>query len=339
MQSTRGQSGSEHAVDRAISFVTVVFEAELDLLGLQARSFARFAEPSTIGQMAVIDNTRTGIRPSVRRRLLDEYGIHRHKVSFLRPEDIALVPRASGWITQQVLKLLVYAKINTDHYVVLDAKNHLIRRVGIGDFIAADGRAHGGFHSYVGHPLRPDLERVLAYLGLEPGAGIDRFPPTHTPFVIETHLVGRMVDEISSSSGMDFASEFVRSGALEFFLYSGWIHRTYGSWDRAFDGEPVRSANVWPGNPSAEAVRDVINEASRLDTAFFATHRTALAKAGPLASARLAQFWHARGLFDDQSSGVKFLGTFKLRYLTAMSMRKLRATTSRRTTPVSGNWT
>ncbi|GAB3920763.1 hypothetical protein GCM10011575_17460 [Microlunatus endophyticus] len=322
-------AGTPRGADQPISAVTVVFEAELDLLKLQARSLARFAGPEVISQIIVIDNTRSGIRPPVRRKILHEYGIHRPKVVFLRPTEIGVVPPASGWITQQVLKLLVYSKVAADHYVVLDAKNHLIRQVDIRDFIAADGRAHGGFHSYVGHPLRSRLEDVLHYLGLEPQEFVDRFPPTHTPFVLQTRLVGAMVEDISSTSGQEFASAFVASGALEFFLYSGWIRKTYGTWDAVFDGEPVRSANIWPGNPSAESVKAVIAEASRLDTPFFAAHRTALAKSSPFAATQLARFWCERELFGGLASGIRYLGTFKLRYVAAMSLRKLRTRPAR----------
>lgn len=312
-------------VQQRISFVTVVFEAELDLLRLQARAFDRFADPGMVDDLLVIDNTRTGIRAGVLRRLLDDYGAHRSKVTFLRPREIAVVPRASGWITQQILKILVYERINSNYYVVLDAKNHLIRPVAIRDFLAADGRARGGFHSYASHPLRPQLELVLSYLGLEPGGCIERFPPTHTPFVMQTQLVRGMVEDMSRRSSRDFAAEFVRSGVLEFFLYSGWILKTYGTWDPYFDGTPVRTANVWPGRSSASDVAGVITEASQLNTPFFAAHRTAVAKASPLATAKLARFWYQRGLFHSLASAFAFIGSFKIRYLVSMSLRRLRA--------------
>jgi hypothetical protein len=328
---TPGPSRSpEPTATGATTFVSVVFEPELDLLHLQARSFARYADPDSVSAILVIDNTRSGIGTARLRRLRRDYGSFGDRLKVLRQADIGTMPQSTGWISQQVLKLLACQHVDTRFYVVLDAKNHLVRPVSSSDFENPDGRARGASHSYRTHVLRPQLERALSYLGVDPEAWLDEFPVTHTPVVLETAIVADMIDWIARQSGKDFATEFVDSGLLEFFAYSGWLIRTYGSVDSHLDGSVVRSANVWPGRSSGQDFQNAVEEAIRLDAPFFSAHRTALAKAGVAAVRITTEFWTDRGLFASRRQALLFVARFKLRYAAWMVPRKVHRLTSRR---------
>lgn len=305
-----------------LTLVTVVFEAEVPLLRLQARSLARFVPTEHFHRLIVIDNSRTGLRARDRLRLLTEYGTWQDKVDVVRPEHVTPLPPARGWIGQQVLKLMISQRVETPHYLVLDAKNVWVRPTSVTEFVTPDGRARGGMHSYREHPLRETLEHVLRYLGVDPERWLDSFPVTHTPVVLSTATVGQLTEDIAVRGGRPFAEEFVAAGLTEFFLYAGWITARYGSLAGHVDGTVVRSATVWPRRRSAADVRRALAEADELDAPFLAIHRTALARMDREAVAALAAFWVARGMFPDTRQATAFVLGYRARYLATMSVRK-----------------
>ena len=311
-------------MDLRISLVTVVFETEIPLLSLQARSMAKFLAIEEFDAILIIDNTHSGLRPRRRSKLLHEYGPWRSKVRFLRPNDITHLVGARGWIGQQVLKLMVHEHVDTPFYLVLDAKNHWVRGTGREEFINADGRARGGRHSYRQHPLRTSLEHVLQYLDVDAEAWLDDFPVTHTPVVLSTEITRQLTADIAERAGRPFADEFVAADLTEFFLYAGWIIATFGDLDGHLDGNVVRSATVWPRTARADGFARALAEVRELDPPFMAIHRTALARADFYASQRLADFWVERGLFTRRREVATFIAAYKVHYLLTMSVRKAR---------------
>ena len=84
-----------------LDFVTVVFESEVHLLRLQARSMALFLDRAMTGRLVVIDNSVHGLRRRERERLLLEYGDLAGRVSFVRPHEICDLPRAVGCVVNK----------------------------------------------------------------------------------------------------------------------------------------------------------------------------------------------------------------------------------------------
>ncbi len=310
--------------DAALTLVTVVFEAEVPLLLLQARSLARFVPEDQFDRVIVIDNSRRGLRTRDRRRLLGEYAQWRDKVEIVRPDDVTALPPARGWIDQQVLKLAVFERIPTSHYLVLDAKNVWVRPTAVTEFVNPDGRARGGMHGYREHPLRATLERVLAYFEIDPELWLDSFPVTHTPFVLSTQVVSELTGSIAARSGRTFAEEFVAAGFTEFFLYAAWIIAAHGDLESHIDGVVIRSSTVWPRRRSVDHVRRALEEIAEFDAPFLAVHRTALARMDRKAVAALTEFWVARGLFPSVRKATAFVLAYRGRYLATMSVRKAR---------------
>src|SRR6185437_12861425 len=134
------------------TFVTVVFEDELDLMLLQARSIQIHGTRDVIEKILVIDNSRRGLPSTWQTRLFQEYGQFADRVQIIRSHDLASIPRAKGWITQQILKLAVSTRILTDRYVLLDCKNHLVHPLTRAYLEAEDGRPRTHLHSYSSHP-------------------------------------------------------------------------------------------------------------------------------------------------------------------------------------------
>jgi Family of unknown function (DUF6492) len=324
---------------RGLTFVTVVFGAEFHLLQLQARSLARFLDPEVVASIIVIDNGWTPLTRRQQSRLSESYGIHAAHLRIMRSgELIGPAPATSGWRTQQIAKLMVSKVVQTPWYVILDAKNHLIRSASDDDFLNRDGRGHGGTHPYSLHPLKSQLESTLSYLGTSPAqiaAAVRAFPPTTPPFVMNTQIVRSMIAAIERDSGGPFAIEFEAKGLLEFFLYSGWLSVRGPGFEATYDGTSIPSPTVWPKVKDVSGVDEVVAEAEAENSAFFAVHRTILARGDAPLRDRVFDFWVSRGLFVDSREARKFIRGFRRSYLPQMITKKLFERISRAFSKVS----
>lgn len=317
------ESGSSTA---PLTFVTVVFDAELTLLELQARSMTLHLHPSAVAEIIVLDNSVRGLSPRAAAHLRRHYGALADRVQVLRTRDVVDVRGAKGWRSQQAAKLAVSSRIMTPHYVALDAKNHFTSPVGVRSFIGADGRAHAASHSYAGHPLRRALEHTLDYVGAAPSQQeelIGAFPPTATPFVFDTALVRALIADVEQSSGSPFGAEFERQELLEFFLYSGWLAARGPGIDAVIDGSSLPSPTVWPKAATLAGVEETIAEAEREGAFVFAVHRQVLARADRDALARVARFWTDSGLFPTETEAAALIRRFRRRYRPAIARTRL----------------
>jgi len=297
---------------RQLTFVTVVFEAELPLLELQARSMARSVPPELVAAVIVIDNSARGMSASTRDRLLLQYGAVAPKVRIMPADDVAKVPGTTGWRSQQVLKLTVADLVETPTYVVLDAKHHFVREPSADYFLSDDGRGRVNTHSYENHVLRPILERVLTYVGLEPTEHVGRFTETAPPFVLDKSLVQEMVRDLEARSGLPFPETFLRQDLAEFVLYSAWILASGRTWDEVFSLGRADCPIVWPRGASAATVEVAAAASDERGTPLFAVHRRALMRLDREGIEALARFWAGTGLFESQQSATAFIEDFQV---------------------------
>lgn len=304
-----------------LTFVTPVFEAETELLRLQARSFARHADAALVHEVLVLDNTRRGLRePDA---LLRSYGPLADRVRVLRPDDVCRVPSAPGWRTQQVLKLAVAEHVTSPRYVCLDAKNHLVARPSQDFLEAPDGRPRVRGYGYREHPLRPSLERVLTYLGLDPAAHLDRFAATVTPFVLRTDDVRAMTADVERAAGRPFAQEFVAQDLTEFFLLAGWLVRRDGGIEASYDLTDLPNAMVWPRAADPAGVEAAIAVAREHDLPVFGVHREAVGRLDDASIGLLAAFWAERGVVADAAEGTALLTRMRAGHARAARLRRL----------------
>jgi hypothetical protein len=234
------------------------------------------------------------------------------------------VPGTTGWRSQQVLKLCVAALVESDAYVVLDAKNHFVAPMSADFFRAPDGRARVTAYGYRSHPLRASLEKVLAYLGLDPEPYLDRFTATVTPFVLETAMVRDLIDGVASESGRSFPEEFVKRELTEFFLYSGWVLRTGQSLEEFFDLQDTGSPTIWPKGATLEGVRAALAQSAERGGPVFAVHRRALAALTPDGAGELARFWADTGLFDTEELARTFISDYARAFRKEARLQKIR---------------
>ncbi|MBN9154315.1 MAG: hypothetical protein J0I70_14005 [Microbacterium sp.] len=309
--------------DAPLTVVAVTYRAEDELLRVQARSLASFAPPGLIERIIVIDNGLPRLHGRRRAALLRDYGHLADLVRIIPADALAATEGSSGWVGQQVMKLTVADHVETPWYVVLDAKNHAVRPLVPTDLIGPDGRARGGFHDYAAHPLRDRLGVTLRYLGLDESA-TTRFPPTSTPFVLHTQTVR----DLTASFDGAFAEEFIRAGLSEFFLYSGWILRRDGDWDRVYDGVAIQCPTLWGGAASTAGITAALDELSAKDAPFFGVHRRALGRLSASDFALIAAFWVQTGLMRSLAEARRLRRRFRRDLALSLLRTRLRSLTA-----------
>jgi hypothetical protein len=291
------------------TFVTVAHGADEPFLLLQARSLARHLDAGLAREIVVVENAERGREPGWRDRLAGEYGYLARRVRFVAAPDVAAVPgAASGWVSQQILKLAAACVVATDRYVVLDAKNHLLRPLRRSWLEAGDGRLLSALVDYRAHPLRDRLRDTLAYFGLPPEPHLRAFLPSTTPFALSTNTVRELVGAVEAREGAAFPSVFARRGEslTEFFLLGAYIVATRGRLDADYDLTGTRCETVWPEHGEREALRAIARtEDQRLP--FFAVHRRALPKLAEPARRAIEDLWRRHGLIEPHPAALDAL--------------------------------
>jgi Family of unknown function (DUF6492) len=291
---------------RRYSFVTVGFEGDAGLLCLQARSMRLYCPPELIEEIIIVDNWSSGAK-KWRSNLLQQYGSLARFVRILPAASIVAIPAgASGWYTQQVLKIKVAETIRSERYVVLDAKNHMIKQLGREFLETPTGQPRINGKPYTNHPMREFLERTLEYLGLDPQTHISWFTRTHPPFTILTDEARELIRHVEQKEAGPFASAFLDRKLSEFFLYSGFLV-SKGTLRSIYNLEQPEEAQVWPGDASESACAKAIVRTTQTESPFMTVHRQAIAKMDQRGQQLIADFWYSRGLFATAKDGVRFL--------------------------------
>ncbi|HPU12997.1 MAG TPA: DUF6492 family protein [Aeromicrobium sp.] len=289
-----------------ITFVVVVFEAELDLLLLQARSFSRHCDPNLVGQILIFDQSKPAMSAKWQRRIAKAFGSLADRVRILAAQG-----GTDGWTQQQILKLAAAGEVQSDYYVALDAKTHLTGPLSRPVLFAEDGRAHLRRYSYLGHPMEARVRTTLNWLGLDPKLIDSDLPATTTPFVFVTAETKALVKSVSDETGKPFAEAFRDEGLIEFPLYSLWLKKQ-GRLDSLYDHEPIECSTVWPRFTTAPQLREVLVRADP-EPVFAAVHRSAVARLSAPAMIFLARWWKKQGLFEHTSSALWFLTRMRIR--------------------------
>lgn len=107
-----------------------------------------------------------------------------------------------GWYAQQVLKLKIATRVATDFYIVLDAKNTLLRDLDeIGGFFSSCSQAkiHGRYNYHrIPHPHKDWYAKSAEALNMSaPSQGY--WPPSITPMVMHTATVLDMLKYIGEN--------------------------------------------------------------------------------------------------------------------------------------------
>ena len=303
-------SGESRLISDKFTFVTVVFEAEYDLLSLQARSMRLYCPLEIVQGILVIDNSRTPISLNRQDRIRREYGHLSHFVQFVRYKQLAKMP--CGWWTQQVAKLLVSRIVQSKKYVVLDAKFHLIGELSREFLESPDGRLRMTMRDYRTDAMRAHLETVLSYLSID--ADLERFPRSAPPFGFYTEIVRTLITSLSSEQNRRFEDVFLENYLTEFFLYMGFIVRSGLALNSLYEFNQPHCSTIWPWTADEQGCRYAVRSAIGAKAPFFGVHRRAIARFKAESIKIVAEFWSDCRLFPSADAAQSFLRAFRRKY-------------------------
>jgi hypothetical protein len=294
------------------SIVTVVFEGDVELMYLQARSMNLYCDPSLIEEIIVVDNFTAPKPKRWEEKLLQFYGRMATKVRIVPATNITDTHGIPGWFSQQALKLAVARIVKTDRYVILDAKNHLIKPLTRDFLETVNGKVRINGYGYETHPLLRYLEKTCAYVGLDISGPIERFVRTSTPFTMVTSATKAMVDNIEAREGKDLALVISEHGLTEFFLYAGHLQHN-GVLDELYDWTQPFSPDIWKWGAEDLAIIQEAVDKAQLDTSgpFFSVHRGAIPLFAPAGREIICKLWTERSLFLDEDIAFEFLSNIR----------------------------
>jgi len=292
-----------------LTFVTVFFETELPLLLLQARSMSKHLDKESVSKVYIIDNCDNPITEGDRQAILIEYGHHAESVRFVLIDELGITRKNTGYVRQQLAKLMISGLVEAPWYITLDAKNLFVSS-RISGFLESKGLPTISRYSFKQHPLRKKLELSLSYLGVSQAAHLENFTPTVTPFSIYTNIAQDLLKEVAQTSGRDFEDEFVSRGLTEFFLYGAWMVK------RRFNVDELYSIvdqlpNVWPKMVNMGGVDRALEAACATNAPIFTVHRKALARIDKVNLERIATFWVDRQIFATSADAIMFVDQIK----------------------------
>jgi hypothetical protein len=216
-----------------IDICTVVFDAELDVLKLQARSIELYCQDIGLKNIFVMVNDSSRVDPAW-------YGSFADHVRVVPRTEFDCEWNDNGWVSQQVLKMLGSAMSNNAWCMIVDAKTLFVRPVEL-DQVLVDGRAATGSLSI--YPVFDASRNITNQL-----FGIDlpaQLGPGGVPFFVEPSLAREMIEEVERKTGQDFSDYFQQQGRLtEFILYSGYVWYR----DQSFDKRYHSQSRIMPAN-------------------------------------------------------------------------------------------
>jgi hypothetical protein len=162
---------------------------EVQLLKIQAYSF-KFLDRKLINNIIIFYNDKDNSELDCKSMVYDEVISYfpdylKSKVKVISADMIGLVFTHSDWFLQQASKILISKIIETNYYVVMDAKNHFIKEIGYEYFFSEEGFPIYNLQNHEGMMLNY-YNNCLEYFSVsDPFAGNFKFQ-TVTPFIFKT---------------------------------------------------------------------------------------------------------------------------------------------------------
>ncbi len=309
-----------------IDFVTIVFSQELDLLRLQARSMHQCVPPQMVGRIIVIINDIDEESLSEQVEALHaDYGALTDKLFVCRPADLISTPANlwqrlerfyistpnapgrparggwrgnGGWRMQQSWKILAARQAVSDYVCILDAKNIIVRRMALSDFIDEQEKPR----SYLVPPADNQLKWVRASFRLlkfaMPG-GVGHLPPTVTPVVYRSGWLRDAAKALEQRLGLlDCYFAYRRNGASEFMLLFAIAESQPGGWSGQFGMGLAKPLTIF-GSAAPDAVDACLDQALAGEAPVFSVHRKQFSCLNAGQIEKLFAIWAQAGVATD----------------------------------------
>lgn len=224
-----------------IDLIIVVFQQELHLIKIQARSIELNLESHRINKIYVVVDSEDSVAD-----LVDPawWGINANKVKIIPRSQLGLAPQLDGWSRQQLYKLLAAEQAESEWSMCLDAKTWFVQSLEWDKLF--DGNGLVRFRSF------PTIDHFKsAQVFLEKFYNVELphvIGPGGVPFMFRTELVKEMVVDIGQRTGVRFFDWFAIHlmdpyRATEFMLYSSYIIYKLGSYSTLYSRDQYYTVN------------------------------------------------------------------------------------------------
>lgn len=213
-----------------IDLITVVFEKEIPLIEIQARSIELYIDTDIIRNIYVVVNDDDHIIDLINPAW---WGIHSHKVQIIPRSKYGVDPTLIGWDSQQMYKLFAAESAESSWSMCLDAKTWFVQKLQWDKLFDTDGRVRFG-NMYV-NPVFKSAQVFLEELYNIRMTQI--VGPGGVPFMFHTETVKSMFKELDTPF-LEFFSTHVRLPAniTEFMLYSAYVTHKHGNYSSLYSG-------------------------------------------------------------------------------------------------------
>jgi len=209
--------------------ITVVFEPELPLLEIQARSIDQNFEPEQISTIFVVVNDKDSVVTLVNKTW---YGKFQDKVVVYPYSMFGYVNKVGGWDNQQLCKILAASRSISIWSIVLDAKTFFVKKCKNELLFDQNNKACTNLLKPV-----PVFQSAKEYVEkLYDIQLLDIIGPGGVPFFFHNETVRSMIEDTQKITGQLFIDFFQNNVCYpnlitEFYLYSAYVKYKYGKYD------------------------------------------------------------------------------------------------------------
>lgn len=310
-----------------LDFVTVTYASDLRMLQLQARSLALYLPFDLVNTINIVVNEAQPetVIELIKLMVLPLYGPLSTKVRTWTQLEVAgshqFVHR--GWFSQQVLKLMISAKLDVDGYIILDTKNHFVRKVIWHDFVSREGLLlHRRRSLQKRRSLWPlsllksgatkDLPRrfvgTFSYFGLKPEKHCADVVPKTTPFPVYRPIVEKMINVIERKEGVGFAYWFESYfEATEFYLLQAFPAAHGLVFSDYYKSTKSAALVLYPDKPQMEKrLIKMLGKMKASQYYSFGIHRACNERLSAPMRRQIVAFWRLRGLMMEADENYFF---------------------------------
>lgn len=286
------------------------------MLHLQALSIVKFFNREEIGDIVLVanqfcDDETIGY---VKERILPIYEMLPGRARLLTWNDLfpGFSTKAPGWYTQQPLKIAASLAVDTDFYLILDCKNHFVRRADISTFFTPEGRIKTSYHN--GAPnvgMGRMQDHTFEYLGIDPHRyGGGNFGIS-TPYGVRTSAMRALMDYIRTREESCLAEAFDRYQWrwAEFYLIFGYL-LTQQPDALITDYQPTGNrpvGEIWYGDDGHDVARSLMHVYHQSDVNIMTLHRRSIEMLTPEEKCMISRLWVDVGLVADINEAAYFL--------------------------------
>ena len=205
----RFESDLGHQVNLIMNFVTVTCSTDFDAMLLQASSLEFVID--NITHFVIIQDSKIELEQW--QSALSPY-YTRHTLVLIQND---LVLKCDGWRQQQILKLEIAKKVNTESYLVLDSKNFFIKPFNLTDWDVPHGNG-SLFLYYKNNKERLDVDIFLEKASVKYNKTIPKLHIDYmTPYKLNTDIVNTIIDTDYQSLFFEYELQ------SEFALYNMFL--------------------------------------------------------------------------------------------------------------------